>query len=123
MKRKFKKSTNPPICYIYKTNNHLSPENIEHKQDNNIWRWKCRSSLGTGRTCGVVKRIYGILLPPPPFLIILSPTTIKIYMYNKTILSNTTQTRFHSQRPHTITKINENIYTDSTIAESVNVRS
>jgi hypothetical protein len=31
--------------------------------------------------------------PPSPFLIILSPTTIKIYMYNKTILSNTTQTR------------------------------
>jgi len=50
MKRKLKQtvmvkySTN-----INKTNKHISPQLTEHKNkgDNNIWRWKSRTWLGT----------------------------------------------------------------------------
>ena len=42
---------------------------------------------------------------------------------DNTYINKHTQTRFHTNRPHTITKINDNINMDSTIPESMNTRS
>jgi hypothetical protein len=58
------------------TNINLSPQTIEHKKDHNIWHWKSRSWLGTGKKCGRVKPVNGI--STPPHVIIGSPTVIQI---------------------------------------------
>jgi len=47
---------------------------------------------------------------------------IHVHCINK-LLKKAAQTGFHSKRPHTITKMNDNINIDSTIAGSVDVRS
>jgi hypothetical protein len=51
--------------------------------------------------------------PNLPLLITGAPTAI---------LTKPAQIRFHSKRPHTITKLNDNINMDNTIAGSINVR-
>ena len=45
------------------------------------------------------------------------------YIINKLYDNKNTQIHFHSNRPHTITKMNNNINMDSTIAGSMNARS
>jgi hypothetical protein len=62
------------------------------------------------------KTVNGI---PTPLLITGSPTTLHIETSHKI----PAQIRFHSNRPHTITQMNDDIHMDSTIAGSVTVRS
>jgi hypothetical protein len=40
---------------INKSNNYLSPQLIEHKKENDIWRWTSSSWLEIGRICGRLK--------------------------------------------------------------------
>ena len=42
---------------------------------------------------------------------------------DNTYINKHTQTRFHTKRPHTITKMNDNIYMDSTMPGSIHTRS
>ena len=42
---------------------------------------------------------------------------------DNTYINKPTQTRVHTKRPHTITKMNDNINMDSTIPGSMNARS
>ena len=45
-------------------NNDLSPQTIEHVKDN-IWQWKSRSWLETGKICGGVKPVDDITTSNP----------------------------------------------------------
>ena len=82
MKRKFKQwwSTIPQISIKPKTTSHLKQRNT--KRDNDIWRWKSRSCLGTGRQMCLVKPFNGT--PGFPFLIIWSIWQCT-YMYKQAI--------------------------------------
>jgi len=48
--------------------------------------------------------------------------SVEYYRYKHTI-KKPAQIRFHSNRPHAITQMNDDIHMDSTIAGSVTVRS
>jgi len=76
---------------INKANSHLSPQIIKHIKDHDI--------------CGGVKTVNGISTPPSPSLLDNWISKGKIDINN--------QIRFNSQRPHTITKMNDSINTDS----------
>ena len=70
--------------------------------------------LGQTQRSGGVKQINQITTAL--LLIVGSPTIIQIYSYNK----KPTKIRLQSERPSTITNLNDNINMDSTIAVSVN---
>jgi hypothetical protein len=70
--------------------------------------------LGQTQRSGGVKQINQITTAL--LLIVGSPTINQIYSYNK----KPTKIRLQSERPSTITNLNDNINMDSTIAVSVN---
>ena len=76
-----------------------------------------KSWLGKAQNCDRVKLVEGILILP--LLIIGSPMTIHYTdtMYKQTI-EKPAQIHFYtkSKRPHTITKMNDNINMDSTFS-------
>jgi hypothetical protein len=80
---------------INKANSHLSPQIIKHIKDHDI--------------CGGVKPFNGISTPRPhPH-----PHTHLENWISKGKININNQNRFNSQRPHTITKMNDSINTDS----------
>jgi hypothetical protein len=84
---------------INKTNNHHSTELTEHK----------------------ITTTYGMGNPGPviPIFITGFPTAIHILVNDE----KPAYIRFHSQRSHTITKMNDNMNMDNIIARSMNARS
>ena len=67
---------------INKTNNHLSPQLIEHKKDQNIWCWKSKSRLGTGTIMSVLKVLC-------PSLLVCFGTVVCIKLYSFIFVSET----------------------------------
>jgi len=75
-----------------------------------VWAWVRHTNV-VG-----VKPINGITTIP--LLVIGSPTVIQIHV--STNDKKAVQIHFHSKRPHTITRMNDNINMDSIIAGSMN---
>jgi len=96
------------ILSIWKTtNNHISSHIIEDMAlEICVLAWERHKNVVE------LNRLIGY---KPPLLITGSPTAIHIPNVKKPA-----QIRFHSKRPHTITKMNDNINIDSTIAGSMN---
>ena len=101
---------------FYKLNNQLSSQIIEHKKTASYIIGIQGSDLGQAQS-GRVKPLNGI--PTFPLLISGSPMAIQIHVY-KHAIKKPAQIHFHSKRPYTITRMNNNINIDSTIAGSIN---
>jgi hypothetical protein len=79
--------------------------------------------LAWDRHIDVVMLNWLIRSQPSPLDSCISITILYIYKKEKKKDNKPAQIRFHSKRPHTITKMKDNINMDSTIAGSMTARS
>ena len=99
-------STIPPIATKRTITSHFISLNI--KKDHHMWPWKSRSSLGTATTQTV--GVLNWLIRPEPSHLDIQISNSNTYLNKRYKIP--AQIRFHSTKPHTITKMIDDIDMD-----------